>query len=266
MATSARCISVSTSRPCSGNIAMPTLARTSRVRPWERNGSSIARPSASATTSASSTVVPTGSSTANSSPPTRATRSAPGTAASRRGPISRSRRSPAAWPSVSLSSLKWSRSISSSASLDLIARAAVVASSSLANSLRRLARPGQRVVHGVVLALGDERAQLVLELAAVGRVAHVEHEALDAVVVQAVGRDDVEVAVAAVAVGEPQRQVARVLGLAVGGVEVAVERGPVVRVDEVVQARADDRRRPRGRGRCGSTPPASGCAGRRRRS
>ena len=93
----------------------------------------------------------------------------------------------------------------------------------------------------VVLALGGERAQLVLELAAVGRVAHVEHEAVDARVVQAVGGDDVEVAVAAVAVGEAQRQGAAVLGVAVGVGEVAVERGAVVGVDEVVHAGADDR-------------------------
>ena len=99
----------------------------------------------------------------------------------------------------------------------------------------------QRIVQGVVLALGGEGTQLVLEPAAVGRVAHVEHEALDARVVQAVGGDDVEVAVPARAVGEAQGQRAAVLGVAVGVGEVAVERGAVVRVDEVVHAGADDR-------------------------
>ena len=107
--------------------------------------------------------------------------------------------------------------------------------------LAAVGEAGQRVVQRVVLALDGERAQLVLELAAVGRVAHVEHVALDARVVQAVDGDDVEVAVAAGAVREAQRQVAGEVGL-VGGVgEVAVERGAVVGVDEVVQAGADDR-------------------------
>ena len=263
---SARCIRDSTSRPWSGNIAMPTLARTSIVMPWKRNGSSIARASLPAITSAASTVVPSGSRTANSSPPTRATSSASGAQASSRGPISRRSRSPAWWPSVSLSSLKWSRSISSSASLVLRGAGGGRGLVEAGEQLAAVGEPGQRIVQRVVLALGGERAQLVLELAAVGRVAHVEHEALDARVVQAVGGDDVEVAVAAVAVREAQRQVAGDVGLAVGVGEVAVERGTVVRVDELVQRGCRRSRRARGRARRGSTPPASARAGRRRRS
>ena len=208
----------------------------------------------------SSTVVPSGSRTANSSPPTRATSSASGTPASRRGPISRRSRSPAWWPSVSLSSLKWSRSISSSASLVLAARAAVGGLVEAGEQLRRLARPGQRVVHRVVLALGGERAQLVLELAAVGRVAHVEHEAVDARVVQAVGGDDVEVAVAAVAVGEAQRQVAA-RGRAGRRPRRSSRRARRGRRGGRGRARGCRRaRRGRGRARRGSRRPASGCA------
>ena len=121
--------------------------------------------------------------------------------------------------------------------------------------------PGQRVVHRVVLALGGERAQLGLELAAIGRVAHVEHVAVDAGVVQAVGGDDVEVAVPALAVREAQRQVAGVVGVAGGLGEVAVERGAVVRVDELVDAACRRARRGPGRARRGSRRPASGRAG-----
>src|SRR4051794_41980407 len=84
-----------------------------------------------------------------------------------------------------------------------------------------------------MLALGGERAQLGFELAAVARVAHVEHVAADARVVQAVGGDDVEVAMTTVAVGEPQREVARA---GVAPSEGAVERGPVIGGHEVVQA------------------------------
>ena len=59
--------------------------------------------------------------------------------------------------------------------------------------------------------MGGGLAQLGLELAAVGRVAHVEHEAADGRVVHAVGGDDVEVAVATAAVGQAKREVARVI-------------------------------------------------------
>jgi hypothetical protein len=98
----------------------------------------------------------------------------------------------------------------------------------------------QRIVHRVVLALGGELAQLELELPAVGRVAHVEDVAGDGGIVQAIGGDDVEVAMSAVPVDEPERQVARVVRAAAGLGEVAVERGAVVGVDEVAEVAADE--------------------------
>ena len=97
---------------------------------------------------------------------------------------------------------------------------------------------GQRVVRGVVLALGGQLAQLELELAAVAGVAHVEHVAGDGRIVQAVGGDDVEVAIPTVTVGEAQREVARMVRAAAGLGEVAVQRGAVVGVDEVAEMAA----------------------------
>ena len=219
---------------------MPTLARTSRVRPWERNGSSIARPSASATTSRlldggadrqqhGELVAADAGHEVGAGHGGLQARADLAQQAVARGVAERV---------VELLEVVEVDQQQRELGLDRAGRGRGLVE--LGEQLAAVGQARQRVVHGVVLALGDERAQLVLELAAVGRVTHVEHEALDAVVVQAVGRDDVEVAVAALAVGEAQRQVAGVLGLPVGGVEVAVERGPVVRVDEVMQASADD--------------------------
>ena len=149
------------------------------------------------TSSACSTVVPIGSSTANSSPPTRATSSAPGTPPFRRGPISCSKPVAGLVAERVVELLEVVEVDQQQRQLGL----------RLARSLRGVLQareqpapvrqPRQRVVIGVVLTLGGELAQLELELAAVGRVAHVEHVAGDGRVVQAVGRDDVEMAVAA---------------------------------------------------------------------
>mmetsp|Transcript_41310 Transcript_41310/g.100812 ORF Transcript_41310/g.100812 Transcript_41310/m.100812 type:complete len:213 (+) Transcript_41310:2-640(+) len=70
---------------------------------------SIAARSSSASTAAAAAGV-WGSSTANSSPPTRATESSLRKLLASRPPTAWSTASPAAWPSVSLIRLKWSRS------------------------------------------------------------------------------------------------------------------------------------------------------------
>ena len=100
----------------------------------------------------------------------------PETAASRRGRMSRSSRSPAAWPSVSLSSLKWSRSMSS--------RASWTSPAGPAPAPRRDGRTACADWRARSAGRGWRRArarppapQLALEGVALGRVAHVEHEA-----------------------------------------------------------------------------------------
>ena len=237
---SARCISVSTSRPWSGNIAMPTLARTSRVRPWKRNGSSIARRERVG----DDLGLLDGGAERQQHGELVAADAGHELGAGDAGLQARAdlAQQPVAGVVAErvVELLEVVEVDQQQRELGLDARGRRSWSRrGAANSLRRLARPVSGSCMRVVLALGGERAQLVLELAAVGRVAHVEHEAVDARVVQAVGGDDVEVAVAAVAVGEAQRQVARVVGAAVGVGEVAVERG---------------RGRPGGRGRAGGVP------------
>jgi hypothetical protein len=78
------------------------------------SGSASSLRSRSASSSASAAPAP-GARTANSSPPRRAARAAGRTARAMRSAASRSSSSPGSWPSVSLSSLKPSRSHSSSA-------------------------------------------------------------------------------------------------------------------------------------------------------
>ena len=95
-----------------------------RCRRWRRCGRGCRRPRRSARArraGAAPAVLAEASSpgwrmTANSSPPRRASVSSSRRSSLRRGPIWRSTSSPAWWPSVSLSSLKPSRSIRSSAS------------------------------------------------------------------------------------------------------------------------------------------------------
>ena len=113
----------------------PTCRRMSSTL----NGSWISLRSRAARSSASSSPA-SGSRTANSSPPSRA-RTSPGRSAGcRRGPTWRSSWSPAWWPRLSLTSLKPSRSSSSSAAGR---RAVAVVSTRAVSSsrARRLARP-----------------------------------------------------------------------------------------------------------------------------
>src|SRR5664280_346318 len=136
MAMSARCCRVVASAPCSPDSTTPTLASTSRSRPstskpstskpsmW--NGLSRAARSLSATPIAADTSVMSGSSTANSSPPRRATASTSRNTAVSRGPTWVSSRSPQWWPKVSLISLNRSRSISSRAAVVPSRRAALL--------------------------------------------------------------------------------------------------------------------------------------------
>src|SRR5664280_1357258 len=128
---SARCSRVVASAPCSPDSTTPTLASTSRSRPstskpsmW--NGLSRAARSLSATAIAADTSVMSGSSTANSSPPRRATVSTSRNTAVSRGPTWVSSRSQQWGPKVSLISLNRSRSISSRAAVVPSRRAALL--------------------------------------------------------------------------------------------------------------------------------------------
>ena len=141
IAMSARWISVSTPVPCAGWQAMPMLASTSSVRPSIENGSRRPASSWRATTLASPGRRRAGSSTPNSSPPRRATVSRSPSDCSSRCATSSSRRSPAWWPSVSLISLKWSRSISITAEATSARRPAVIACSMRSRKSVRLGSP-----------------------------------------------------------------------------------------------------------------------------
>ena len=141
MAMSARWISVSTPVPCAGWQAMPIEASTSSVRPSIENGSRRPARSWRATTLASPGRRSCGSSTPNSSPPRRATVSLSPSDCSRRRATSSSRRSPAWWPSVSLISLKWSRSISITAEATSARRPEAIACSILSRKSVRLGSP-----------------------------------------------------------------------------------------------------------------------------
>ena len=101
---------------------------------------------------------PCGSTMPNSSPPSRATVSSVRSDSVSRRPTIRSSSSPAWWPRVSLTSLKWSRSTSTSAPRSPVRPRA---SDSSADAPEQLAvgQPGQRVVQGLVLVVGGVPAQ-----------------------------------------------------------------------------------------------------------
>ena len=119
---------------------MPTLASMWTWMPPTANDSSSAarsrRPAVLAVASS-----PGWRMTANSSPPSRASVSSSRSSSFSRGPIWRSTSSPAWWPSVSLSSLKPSRSINSSASSLPFAPLDSIAACSVSTRWRRLPRP-----------------------------------------------------------------------------------------------------------------------------
>nr|WP_167978006.1 hypothetical protein [Lentzea indica] len=124
-----------------GHSATPTLPAISSSRPSSVTGMANAERILSATMRAFSAEPTPGSSTANSSPPRRATRSVSRTAHERRLATWRSSRSPEWCPSESLTSLNLSRSTISNASGSSFLRAFVTASSIRRASSDRLARP-----------------------------------------------------------------------------------------------------------------------------
>ena len=105
------------------------LDSTSRLIPSSRSGASIALHIRSARLVAAITSVVSGESTPNSSPPIRATVSLARTVSRNRSATSCSSTSPAWWPSVSLISLKRSRSSTMIASDELERSAASTACS-----------------------------------------------------------------------------------------------------------------------------------------
>ena len=141
IATSARRSSVVAESPCSGKLAMPMLTRQSTTWPSSDIGASSAFWMLRATRRAPS-ALSEGSSTTNSSPPRRATVSdSRRTIAASRSATSRSSRSPIGWPSVSLTYLKRSTSISSTLT-DALARGAMrSACCSRSVNSARLGRP-----------------------------------------------------------------------------------------------------------------------------
>ena len=91
--------------------------------------------------------------TANSSPPSRASVSSSRSSACSRGPIWRSTSSPAWWPSVSLSSLKPSRSTSSSASSSPRTRARLDRRVQRVDEVAAVAEAGEVVGHRLLVRL-----------------------------------------------------------------------------------------------------------------
>ena len=106
MATSARFMTVNTSLPWAGDNAIPALAwMLNRMSPtWKAAVSAVSMPVAISSARAEDETSPM--STANSSPPSRATVAWSGRLASRRRATSISSSSPTWWPRVSLISLK----------------------------------------------------------------------------------------------------------------------------------------------------------------
>ncbi len=139
------------------------LASTSSVSPSIRNGSRSLVSSVWATSIASAGRSSSGSSTPNSSPPSRATVFWPVPSVRlRRLATSSSRRSPAWWPSVSLISLKWSRSISITPEIVAVARAEVQRLLDAVLEQQAVRQAGERVVQRLVL-LGDRLATAAVD-------------------------------------------------------------------------------------------------------
>ncbi len=101
---------VATLSPCSGASAIPVVAVTASVIPSMFIGLEIAASRSRTMPRASSGPMMSGTTIANSSPPSRATVARPLLARTRHSATSHSSRSPVSWPSVSLTSLKRSRS------------------------------------------------------------------------------------------------------------------------------------------------------------
>ena len=104
-----------------------------------------------------------------------------------------STRSPAAWPNVSLTVLKSSRSRNSTASGRLSVASAAERVFDAITEQRPVREVGDRVVEGLI-------GELLLELLALGDVAQVDDDAADRGVVQQVGDQTLGVQQAAIAV------------------------------------------------------------------
>ena len=124
-----------------GLVATPMLARTGTGAPDSRNGSASTPISRSARATAASSVAPSDSSTANSSPPSRTGRSPGRTAPAIRCAAATSSSSPTLCPWVSLTSLKLSRSMSSIAATPPQSWARARARSARSWNRSRLPRP-----------------------------------------------------------------------------------------------------------------------------
>ena len=153
--------------------AMPMLAPTCSSRPSMTNGA-VERVDDPLGDRLGVGAAPTvdSMSTANSSPPKRATVSPVAHRRRSRSATWTSSWSPAAWPRLSLTSLNPSRSRNSTATSSRAA-AAPSASASRSRNSARLASPVRRVVVRLV-------HQLFLQLLALADVAGVEHQAADA--------------------------------------------------------------------------------------
>ena len=132
---------------------------------------------------------------ANSSPPSRATVSALRAQARNRSAAAMSSRSPSAWPRLSFTVLKSSRSRNSTVTgVPAALRQRQRVAHPVAEQ-RAVGEPGERIVERLV----DE---LLLQPAPLAHVAGVEHDALDRRVVQQVRRQDLGVEPRAVGLAE----------------------------------------------------------------
>ena len=137
-----------------GRCAMPTLASMwTRMPPTSNDCSSAERSRSPAALAVVSS--PGIRTTANSSPPSRASVSSSRSSELSRGPIWRSTWSPAWWPSVSLSSLNPSRSTSRSASSSLRLGARGHGGVEPVHEVTAVAEPGQIVGLRLVAALAQ---------------------------------------------------------------------------------------------------------------
>ena len=134
--------------------------------------------------------------TANSSPPKRAAVSPPRRQSVRRLATATRRLSPAAWPRLSLTSLKSSRSRKSTARRGLGPGRPVEGVLETVPEQGPVGQPAQRVVEGLVL-------ELLLQALALAHVPEGEDDPLDGLVAQQVGGDHLDVVPRSVLVLDP---------------------------------------------------------------
>ena len=144
MAASAFLMSASADTPSRGKTLMPIDGLTEMLWPSSSIGSLIAASSFSATGPAASPSSSSGSTTRNSSPPWRDTTSTPRNALGMRPAMIFSSASPATWPSESLTALKLSRSMKSTAACVQRRFAVASTNSSRSCSSARFGRPVSR--------------------------------------------------------------------------------------------------------------------------